>query len=320
MPEEKFLSVNSSLTGDLETEKTPRSFLMQKIRTQRPWSTKSANRRKPATRTRKPAGVSRSSSKSSTPPTSSPKPRPKATAPSKNSPPAESLIDPSLTASDSAKPLGVKNGSGTQQPTRSCSLCGGQVAGREVLCLQCDVLHHGPGTPPAWAMGNGEGPTFFELLTAPLGSGPTGSQDSCKHVVIDQSINLRELIVAVLGALPPTILPLSLGSQREINGQGWFSLSTANGAFMHSFLCVKALHRYVTIGTGTYDEILQHRAAAIAAVNENISDAQTALGDANLAAVFNLLCVEETMVLPSFSSKTGDILRDPAHRDLHLQS
>src|ERR1700750_34638 len=105
-------------------------------------------------------------------------------------------------------------------------------------------------------------------------------------------------------------MPLALGRQPEAIQQNWFSPTLANGAFMHSLLCASALHRYMTVPGGTNQDVLHHRAAAIAAVNENISIPELALSDANLAAVFNLLCVEETMFLPTFASKNGGLFED----------
>ena len=88
-------------------------------------------------------------------------------------------------------------------------------------------------------------------------------------------------------------MPVTLGRQPEIVQSNWLSPSLANGAFMHSLLCVSALHFYMT-------------------------HSGSSPGDANMAAVFNLLCVEETMFLPTFKQE-GELARDSAHRDVHLR-
>ena len=55
-------------------------------------------------------------------------------------------------------------------------------------------------------------------------------------------------------------------------------------------------------GKGTVKDILDHRAKAISAVNQALSvqDPAVRLSDANIGAVFNLLTVEEGLMMPFF--------------------
>ena len=87
---------------------------------------------------------------------------------------------------------------------------------------------------------------------------------------------------------------------------------------MHSLLCTVALHLYI-FGRGSVDTILYHRAQAIAAINTAISDPDSAVGisDANIGAVFNLLTVEEGLMLPLFEQERLDE-DHPNQRAVHL--
>jgi hypothetical protein len=71
-----------------------------------------------------------------------------------------------------------------------------------------------------------------------------------------------------------------------------------NPGFMHSLLATIALHAYV-FGKGSIDAILYHRAQAITAVNAAILTPD-GISDANIGAVFNLLTIEESLLLPTF--------------------
>lgn len=88
---------------------------------------------------------------------------------------------------------------------------------------------------------------------------------------------------------------------------------------MHSLLGTIALHRHV-LGRGPLDAVLYHRGEAIASVNNALADSNIATGisDANIGAVFNLLCIEETLGSPHFGHlrPDGD---NPHQREMHLQ-
>lgn len=99
----------------------------------------------------------------------------------------------------------------------------------------------------------------------------------------------------------------------------WFDTALSNSGFMHSLLCTTALHMFV-FGKGTVKTILHHRAKAISAVNKALSnqDRTVRFSDANLGAVFNLLTVEEGLMMPHFEH---EIPRDERanHMMTHLK-
>lgn len=70
---------------------------------------------------------------------------------------------------------------------------------------------------------------------------------------------------------------------------------------MYSLLCTAALHMFV-FGKGTAKTILKYRAKAVSAVNKALStqDRGVRFSDSNLGAVFNLLTVEEGLMMPQF--------------------
>ena len=118
--------------------------------------------------------------------------------------------------------------------------------------------------------------------------------------------------------MAPGIIAVDIRHQSTLMRSDWFGTAISNPGFMHSLLCTAALHLYI-FGRGSIDTILHHRATAIAAVNAAISDPDSSVGisDANIGAVFNLLTVEEALLLPSFTHER--LSEDqPNQRTIHL--
>lgn len=102
--------------------------------------------------------------------------------------------------------------------------------------------------------------------------------------------------------MAPGIIAVDVRHRSTLMRSDWFGTAISNPGFMHSLLCTIALHLYI-FGRGSIDTILYHRAQAIAAINAAISDPDLSVGisDANIGAVFNLLTVEEGLLLPYFA-------------------
>jgi hypothetical protein len=98
--------------------------------------------------------------------------------------------------------------------------------------------------------------------------------------------------------MAPGIIAVDIRHRSTLMKSDWFGTAISNPGFMHSLLSTIALHAYV-FGKGTMDAILYHRAEAIAAVNAAILTPE-GISDANIGAVFNLLTVEESLLLPGF--------------------
>ena len=103
---------------------------------------------------------------------------------------------------------------------------------------------------------------------------------------------------AVSTEMAPGIIAVDIRHRSTLMKSDWFGTAICNQGFMHSLLATIALHAYV-FGKGTIDAILYHRAQAIAAVNAAILTPD-GVSDANIGAVFNLLTVEESLLLPTF--------------------
>lgn len=104
--------------------------------------------------------------------------------------------------------------------------------------------------------------------------------------------------------------------------QFWLAPSLFHSGFMHAMLCLTALHLALMSGRGSSSAtspgasrrplstataryltlVAEHRIRAIESIRDNLGagDQARALSDDNIAAVFNLLCVEENLFRPEF--------------------
>jgi DNA-binding MltR family transcriptional regulator len=104
--------------------------------------------------------------------------------------------------------------------------------------------------------------------------------------------------------MAPGIIGVDIRRRSTLMKSDWFDTALSNKGFMHSLLCTAALHMFV-FGKGTVKTILYHRAKAISSVNKALStqDRAVRFSDANLGAVFNLLTVEEGLMMPQFKDE-----------------
>ena len=112
--------------------------------------------------------------------------------------------------------------------------------------------------------------------------------------------------------MAPGIIAVDIRHRSTLMKSDWFGTAISNPGFMHSLLSTIALHAYV-FGKGTMDDILYHRAQAIAAVNAAILTPE-GISDANIGAVFNLLTVEESLLLPAFGLDEDHIAQLQIHQ------
>ena len=99
-------------------------------------------------------------------------------------------------------------------------------------------------------------------------------------------------------------IAVDIRRQSNVLKTQWFALAMTHRAFMHSLLATAAMHAYA-VGKATYYDIVHHKSLAVQEININLSDPKSSIGDGNIAAVFSLLCVEESMLLP-FMEQEGD--------------
>lgn len=117
-------------------------------------------------------------------------------------------------------------------------------------------------------------------------------------------VPIADLRRIVVHEMAPGIIGVDIRQRSTLMKSEWFDTALSNSGFMHSLLSVTALHMFV-FGKGTAKTILHHRAKAISAVNKALSsrDRNVRFSDANLGAVFNLLTVEEGLMMPHFKEE-----------------
>lgn len=114
------------------------------------------------------------------------------------------------------------------------------------------------------------------------------------------------------------MIPIDVRGQSDVLRSEYFPAALASTAFMHSLLCSTALHRYV-LGKGSYESVIYHRQCTVSEINASLNDSELSIADGTLAAVFFLVCVEESMILPSLKSIRGkDAADEPDEKLIHL--
>lgn len=117
--------------------------------------------------------------------------------------------------------------------------------------------------------------------------------------------------------ISPASIPLDFRGQSDLIRSLWFGNALKDRAFLHSVLCVSAVHSHI-IGQGSYVDIIYYRARAVEAINANLSKSSVGLTDSNIGAVFSLLCVEESMLLPYFDGQDQGSESVDDQRMIHL--
>jgi hypothetical protein len=97
--------------------------------------------------------------------------------------------------------------------------------------------------------------------------------------------------------MAPGIIAVDIRHRSTLMKSDWFGTAISNPGFMHSLLST----------------ILYHRAEAIAAVNAAILTPD-GISDANIGAVFNLLTVEESLLLPEFELNEDHVAQLKIHQ------
>ncbi|KAF1840381.1 uncharacterized protein K460DRAFT_296932 [Cucurbitaria berberidis CBS 394.84] len=253
-----------------------RSFVMQKARRERPWSTSkhAANQRKTGS--------------------------PESTSPKSAGTP-DSLLTP-----NTATPSPPIVSSGIDY-----FAIVGQNNYKGEFCPGCQILFCRPGQRLC--------PRCLLLKPAAPAEGPNSRLfDPFRTSSVDVNGSVSVLLGHFVTEMAPGIIAVDIRHRSTLMKSDWFGTAMSNPGFMHSLLCTAALHLYI-VGRGSIETILHHRAQAIASINAAISNPDTAIGisDANIGAVFNLLTVEEGLLLPFFEQEKLDE-DQPNQRAIHL--
>ncbi|KAF2235036.1 hypothetical protein EV356DRAFT_514665 [Viridothelium virens] len=121
---------------------------------------------------------------------------------------------------------------------------------------------------------------------------------------IDLDARSLGLVEHYISVLAHEAIPVDVRRQSNVLKTQWFALAMTHRAFMHSLLATAAMHAY-TVGKASYYDIIRHKSLAVQEINLNLSDPISRIDDGNIAAVFSLLCVEESMLLP-FIAQDGE--------------
>ncbi|KAL6159907.1 hypothetical protein ACJQWK_05765 [Exserohilum turcicum] len=260
-PQQGFLFVDAAQAKtSRQGRRNARSFVMQNARRKNPWSTS-----KHAAKQRKPGS----------PESTSTSPNSVGTSPSTQTPNTATPSPPlALKPSDYFPPQDRRH---RPRPRRDvCPHCRvARCRPGERLCLACLVRRPPPAHDPS-----------------------NESFDPFRTASVDVTRSVSELLSHFSTEMAPGIIAVDIRHRSTLMKSDWFGTAITNQGFMHSLLSTIALHAYV-FGKGTIDAILYHRAQAIAAVNAAILTPE-GISDANIGAVFNLLTVEESLLLPTF--------------------
>jgi hypothetical protein len=132
---------------------------------------------------------------------------------------------------------------------------------------------------------------------------------------IRSGANLNLLVVSEMA---PVAIAVDIRRKSNRMRSDWFGTAMSNSGFMHSLLCTAALHQYI-VGRASIETVIHHRAQAITAINSALKDPDPSIGisDANIGAVFNLFCVEESLLFPWIQQERSDD-DEPNQRQIHL--
>jgi len=109
-------------------------------------------------------------------------------------------------------------------------------------------------------------------------------------------------------------IPIDIAHKSEVVREEVLHIALQSRAALHVLLCIAAAHNLYS-GRGTTAEFLHHKYTAIAEVNQSLSDPRFATSDGNITAVFTLLCIEETSLLPELGRDEEEAKKQ---RAIHL--
>jgi len=119
--------------------------------------------------------------------------------------------------------------------------------------------------------------------------------------------------------MAPGSVAVDIRRKSDLVSHHWFGNAISSPGFMHSLLCTIALHRYF-MRRGSYTSIIHHKTEAITAINAALRnpDPEIRVSDANIGAVFNLLCVEEALAHDIFKGERQHEDDQYRQRRIHL--
>ncbi|KAK4079687.1 transcriptional regulator family: Fungal Specific TF [Trichoderma harzianum] len=159
---------------------------------------------------------------------------------------------------------------------------------------------------------------FSELPTSAIRKCPI---DPFESLAVPLDASVGDLLAFFMDAISSEMTPITGKIRVSQIHRDWLQPSFSHPAFMHAILSLTAL-QLAAVQPQRRDHYsgltLYHKGRAIIAVQHNLADSTLAISDENIAAVFNLLCVEENMFLPIFTA-TSLFKPDINQRQAHMQ-
>ncbi|KAF2132783.1 hypothetical protein P153DRAFT_173520 [Dothidotthia symphoricarpi CBS 119687] len=135
---------------------------------------------------------------------------------------------------------------------------------------------------------------------------------------VETNKSVSELLEHFVTQMAPGIIAIDVRHQSTLMRRDWYGTAMSNSGFMHSLLCTAALHLYIvgkgSINTILYHRALAVASinAAISSLDHSIG-----ISDANIGAVFNMMVVEESLLQPFFEGAGLDE-EQPYQRAIHM--
>ncbi|KAF3075437.1 hypothetical protein CFAM422_002505 [Trichoderma lentiforme] len=147
------------------------------------------------------------------------------------------------------------------------------------------------------------------------------NRDPFESLAVPLDASVGDLLAFFMDAISSEMTPITGKIRVSQIHRDWLQPSFSHPAFMHAILSLTAL-QLAAVQPQRRDHYsgltLHHRGRAINAVQHNLADSTLAISNENIAAVFNLLCVEENMFLPIFTA-TSLFKPDINQRQTHMQ-
>ncbi|KAF2115863.1 hypothetical protein BDV96DRAFT_492097 [Lophiotrema nucula] len=299
----KFMFIDSSTKGqNAKPDKAVRSFVMHQARRNKPWSTRQRNAQSPNTDT----------ARAPTPRAQRPSPT-LDRAEGRNSPVGPSWLndlDPSPTTWNQVQvqPLGspVSSVGGDSTTSRSASQPYSTPPSSHGSVCDVPNCHGDTCSHQTQALTRRDG---FAL----------GVLDPFDCLAVKTDAKTSSLIDHFVSIISPRLIPVDLYQVSTAATTGWVARSLGDrtsAPFAYTLLTSSALHLQ-GVGATNVENPLFYKAQAISEVNKLLSDPITMVDDNNIAAVFMLLCLEESQIAPGNKSH-DDTEWSEMQRAIHL--
>ncbi|KAF2473224.1 uncharacterized protein BDR25DRAFT_129824 [Lindgomyces ingoldianus] len=294
-PMKSFMFIDSSQGGqNSKPDKAVRSFVMHQARRQKPWSTRKSPQ----------------SPSTGTAPTKPSQKRSSFEIPRR----ADEIAPASSWFEYDPSPNSWNAQSGGSPVSSSSS----SVSGRS--SQPCLTPPSSDGSVCNFPLCNGEACGQLHAALARRDGFSLGVLDPFDSLPVKADAKTSALIDHFVSIISPRLLPVDLHQTSTITTTEWVASSLRNdnsAPFTYAMLTTSALHLQA-MGANNAENALYYKGRAISEINTNLSDPKTSVDDSNIAAVFMLLCLEESQLAPVEGKAGNDPEWNEMHRQIHL--